>query len=79
MGSFVYASNEWDDRQIQEALRQAFTQWGLCNRFQTDRETQLVNTGDHPFPKGLQRRPGYPPPVQGAKLFNNSGRKMSTE
>jgi transposase-like protein len=50
IGSFVYASNEWDDRQIQEALRQAFTHWGLCDRFQTDRETRLVNTGAHPFP-----------------------------
>jgi len=50
IGSFVYASNEWDDRQIQEALRQAFTRWGLCDRFQTDKEKRLVNIDDHPFP-----------------------------
>ena len=50
IGSFVYASNQWDDRQIQEALRQAFTRWGLCDRFQTDREKRLVNSGDYPFP-----------------------------
>jgi len=50
VGSSVYASNEWDDRQIQGALRQAFTRWGLCDRFQTDKETRLVNSGDDPFP-----------------------------
>jgi hypothetical protein len=50
IGSFVYACNEWHDRRIQEALRQAFTRWGLCDRFQTDKETRLVNTGDEPFP-----------------------------
>lgn len=31
-------------------MRQAFTRWGLCDRFQTDQERRLVNTGDHPFP-----------------------------
>lgn len=50
IGSFVYPSNEWDDRQIQDALRQAFTRWGLCDRLQTDKEKRLVNTGAHPFP-----------------------------
>jgi len=49
-GSFVYPSNQWDDRQIQEALRQAFTRWGLCDRFQTDKEKRLVSTHDDPFP-----------------------------
>lgn len=51
IGSFVYPSDEWDDRSIQETLRKAFTQWGLCDRFQTDKETRLVNTSsDDPFP-----------------------------
>lgn len=50
IGSFVYPCHEWDDRQIQKALRQAFTRWGLCDRFQTDKEQRLVNTGAHPFP-----------------------------
>jgi hypothetical protein len=50
IGSFVLAHNAWDDRQAQRALRQAFAQWGLCDRFQTDKDTRLVNTGDHPFP-----------------------------
>jgi len=50
VGSFVYPHNEWDDRQIQKALRQAFTRWGLCGRFQTDGESRLVNTDDFPFP-----------------------------
>jgi hypothetical protein len=50
VGSVIYPCNEWGDRQIQDALRQAFTRWGLCDRFQTDKEKRLVNTGDHPFP-----------------------------
>ena len=49
-GSFVAATNAWDDRRVQEALRQAFSHWGLCDRFQTDQDRRLVNTGDHPFP-----------------------------
>jgi hypothetical protein len=51
IGSFVYPANEWNDRTVQEALRDAFTRWGLCDRFQTDKETRLVNTScDEPFP-----------------------------
>jgi len=59
IGSFVYASNEWEDPQTQKALRQAFTRRGLpacalhadrCDRFQTDKERRLVSTGDDPFP-----------------------------
>lgn len=50
IGSFAYPYNEWDDRQVQDALRQAFTRWGLCDRFQTDKEKRLVSTGAHPFP-----------------------------
>ncbi len=50
IGSFVAATNAWDDRRVQEALRQAFSRWGLCDRFQTDQDRRLVNTGDHPFP-----------------------------
>jgi len=50
IGSFVYPYSEWDDRQVQDALRQAFARWGLCDRFQTDKEKRLVSTGAHPFP-----------------------------
>lgn len=51
IGSFVYPANEWDDRTTQDALRSAFTRWGLCDRLQTDKETRLVNTSsDEPFP-----------------------------
>jgi hypothetical protein len=50
VGSFVYPYHEWSDREAQDALRQAFARWGLCDRFQTDKEKRLVNTGDHPFP-----------------------------
>jgi hypothetical protein len=51
IGSFVYPANAWSDREIQDALRCAFTQWGLCDRLQTDKETRLVNTSnDEPFP-----------------------------
>ena len=49
-GSIVCPHNEWDDRWVQDALRQAFSRWGLCDRFQTDKEKRLVSTGDHPFP-----------------------------
>lgn len=51
IGSFVYSHNEWDDRTIQNTLRQAFTVWGLCDRLQTDKEARLVNiSGTGPFP-----------------------------
>ena len=51
IGSFVYPVNEWNDRTTQDALRNAFTRWGLCDRLQTDKETRLVNTSsDEPFP-----------------------------
>lgn len=50
VGSYVYHSNEWDVRDIQSALRDAFTPWGLCDRLQTDKEKRLVSTGEHPFP-----------------------------
>jgi hypothetical protein len=51
IGSFVYPANEWNERTTQDALRSAFTRWGLCDRLQTDKETRLVNTSsDEPFP-----------------------------
>lgn len=51
IGSFVYPANGWDDRQVQDALRCAFTRWGLCDRLQTDKESRLVNiSSDEPFP-----------------------------
>ena len=42
IGSYVHRSGEWDDRLVQDALRKAFVRWGLCDRFQTDRDTRLV-------------------------------------
>jgi transposase-like protein len=50
IGSFVRPSGEWDDRQVQDALRKAFARWGLCDRFQTDRDTRLVSVKRNPFP-----------------------------
>jgi len=51
IGSFVYPTNEWSDREVQDAFRVAFTQWGLCDRLQTDKETRLIDTSsDDPFP-----------------------------
>ena len=37
--------------QLQTALRQAFTRWGLPNRIRTDRDRVIVAEGDYPFPK----------------------------
>lgn len=49
--SVVYPARQSTGRDIQEALRQAFTQWGLCDRLQTDRDKRLFNTQlDYPFP-----------------------------
>jgi hypothetical protein len=45
IGSFVYPANEWSDREVQDALRCAFTQWGSCDRLQTDKETRLEAFG----------------------------------
>lgn len=50
IGSYVCASGTWNDRWVQNALRTAFTCWGLCDRFQTDRDTHLVSVKRHPFP-----------------------------
>jgi hypothetical protein len=50
IGSFVCPSGEWNDRWVQNALRQAFTRWGLCDRFQTDQDTHLVSVRRNPFP-----------------------------
>jgi hypothetical protein len=45
IGSFVYPANEWSNREVQDALRCAFTQWGSCDRLQTDKETRLEAFG----------------------------------
>jgi hypothetical protein len=36
--------------QIQQALRQAFSKWGLPQRIRTDRDRVLVAEGNYPFP-----------------------------
>ncbi len=35
---------------MQNALRTAFTRWGVCDRLQTDREARLVSSRRYPFP-----------------------------
>jgi len=37
--------------QMRQALRQAFTKWGLPHRIRTDRDRVIVSQGDYPFPK----------------------------
>jgi transposase len=51
IGSFVYPARKSTGRDIQAALRQAFSQWGLCDRLQTDRDKRLFNAQlNYPFP-----------------------------
>jgi transposase-like protein len=51
IASVVYAARTTNGRDIQQALRQGFTQWGLCDRLQTDRDKRLFNSQvRHPFP-----------------------------
>jgi hypothetical protein len=51
IGSFVHWHNKWNDCTVQNDLRQAFTEWGLCDRLQTDKEPRLVSiSGAQPFP-----------------------------
>ena len=55
IGSFVYPAGRCTGRDIQAALRQAFSKWGLCDRFQTDRDKRVVKSNhDHPFPTPIQ-------------------------
>ncbi len=37
--------------QMQQALRQAFTRWGLPDRIRTDRDRAIVSESNYPFPK----------------------------
>jgi len=37
--------------QMQQALRQAFTKWGLPQRIRTDRDQVIISRGDYPFPR----------------------------
>ena len=50
IGSYVCPFGKWDDRWVQNALRKAFANWGLCDRFQTDKDTRLVSVKRNPFP-----------------------------
>jgi len=51
IGSFVYPAGKSTARDMQEAFRQAFECWGLCDRVQTDRDKRVVgNIHAHPFP-----------------------------
>ena len=57
IGSFLFPAHRDGRRcrvswpQMQEALRQAFTRWGLPDRIRTDRDRVIVPGGDYPFPK----------------------------
>lgn len=51
VGSFVYPARKVTGRDVQKAFRQAFEQWGLCDRVQTDKDKRLVKANHpHPFP-----------------------------
>ena len=51
IGSFVFPARKATGRDVQEAFRQAFSQWGLCDRVQTDKDKRLVKANHpHPFP-----------------------------
>jgi len=57
IGSFVFTARRnghgcrvsWP--QMQDALRQAFSRWGLPDRIRTDRDRVIVAQGNYPFPK----------------------------
>lgn len=54
VASVVYRAHTCDGVAVQAALRDAFSQWGLCDRLQTDRDKRFVSsTHDHPFPTRL--------------------------
>lgn len=56
VGSYIQPSGPPQQRhlfsweQIQENLRDAFSRWGLPDRFRTDRDRRLVAPGDYPVP-----------------------------
>ncbi len=51
IGSYVYPASKCTGRDMQEAFRQAFERWGLCDRVQTDHDKRVVsNSHPHPFP-----------------------------
>lgn len=51
IGSFVYPAGQSSGRDIQAALRLAFSRWGLCDRLQTDQDKRLFNPQvNYPFP-----------------------------
>lgn len=51
IASRVFPARQTRGTDVQETLRAAFTQWGLCDRLQTDRDKRLYNPNhDYPFP-----------------------------
>jgi len=56
IGAFLFPAYQDDKRcrvswpQMQGALRQAFTRWGLPDRIRTDRDRVITPEGDYPFP-----------------------------
>jgi transposase-like protein len=54
IASRVYQVHKCRTRDVQEALRGAFSTWGLCDRLQTDRDKRFYSTThDYPFPSVL--------------------------
>ncbi len=54
IASRVYRVHQCLSRDVQEALRRAFSQWGLCDRLQTDRDKRFYSsTHEYPFPSIL--------------------------
>ena len=58
IGAFLFPARRKNGRrcrvswpQMQFALRQAFTRWGLPKRIRTDRDRVIVAEGNYPFPK----------------------------
>jgi hypothetical protein len=57
IGAFLFPAHRHGSRcrvswpQMQAALRQAFTRWGLPGRIRTDRDRVIVSEGNYPFPK----------------------------
>lgn len=51
IASQVFPTRQSTGRDVQQVLRAAFAQWGLCDRLQSDHDKRLYNPNhDYPFP-----------------------------
>jgi transposase len=54
IASRLYRVHQCRTREVQDALRSAFSQWGLCDRLQTDRDKRFYSTSHaYAFPSVL--------------------------